>query len=366
MKTRTLLAALLVVPAVFGLLLLSGCCGKCAGKKAATKEAAAGGCGGECACKHRSGGMVIVVSEGEFEEDAEESIDFDDMPYAVRVAAKAGAKGGRIVEVGAEAEGGVTYYTVEYIRDGLEGMVGIAETGEVAWRAEDTTLEGLPETVRAAILETAAGAPIEDVHATWRGDKAFYRVEWEVDGRDAVVWFDETGKVLRGDHEESDGEDDGHDEDEGEVEVAFEDLPDAVKASVEAEAKGAQIEEVEMMTRDDGTYYMVEFVRDGIECEIVFDAAGEVVALEAEITLDAVPEAVREAILKAADGAEIEEVEMITAHGVTRYEAEWVVDGKEVEILLDAEGQVLRMEIEDDGDDDDDDDDDYDDEEDDD
>ena len=81
---------------------------------------------------------------------------------------------------------------------------------------------------------------------------------------------------------------------------------------------------------------------------------------EKEITIDEVPAAVKATILTEADGAPIQEIEMETADGKTVYEAEVIIDGKEVEIEVAPDGTLLGKKIEDDEDEGDDDDDDED------
>lgn len=77
---------------------------------------------------------------------------------------------------------------------------------------------------------------------------------------------------------------------------------------------------------------------------------------EKKVTLDQVPAAVKDTILKEAGGNKITEIEEETKDGVTTYEAEWKADGKEIEIKVAADGKLLKKEVEDDDDDDDDDD----------
>jgi len=76
---------------------------------------------------------------------------------------------------------------------------------------------------------------------------------------------------------------------------------------------------------------------------------------EQEVTIDQVPAAVREALLKEADGARIQEIERENEGGRTVYGAEWTVHGEEIEIELDEKGNVLGREAGDDEEDDDDD-----------
>ncbi len=74
---------------------------------------------------------------------------------------------------------------------------------------------------------------------------------------------------------------------------------------------------------------------------------------EERVTLDQVPATVKAAILKAAAGAEIREIERETEDGKTVYEAEFVLGGKEIEVKIAADGSVLSREAEDDDDGDD-------------
>jgi uncharacterized membrane protein YkoI len=77
---------------------------------------------------------------------------------------------------------------------------------------------------------------------------------------------------------------------------------------------------------------------------------------EVELSLDQVPAAVRDTLVREARGARIDTVERETENGRTVYEAEVTVDGKEVEIEVDAAGRLLGVEVDDEDDDQDDDD----------
>lgn len=74
---------------------------------------------------------------------------------------------------------------------------------------------------------------------------------------------------------------------------------------------------------------------------------------EEEVTLDQVPAAVKATILKEAAGAEIKEVERETKDGKTIYEAEFLLDGAEIELEIAPDGTLLAREAEDEEDEDD-------------
>lgn len=69
-------------------------------------------------------------------------------------------------------------------------------------------------------------------------------------------------------------------------------------------------------------------------------------AFAADLSLNDVPEAAREAMKKLAGGARTTEVERENEHGVACYEAEWKVNGREVEAKVMANGDLLEMEQE--------------------
>lgn len=65
------------------------------------------------------------------------------------------------------------------------------------------------------------------------------------------------------------------------------------------------------------------------------------------VSIDAVPAAVKATILAEAQGHAIWEIEMETKNGQTVYEAEVVIDGRETDILVAADGTLLGTEIDD-------------------
>ncbi|MCH8804501.1 MAG: PepSY-like domain-containing protein [Planctomycetes bacterium] len=75
---------------------------------------------------------------------------------------------------------------------------------------------------------------------------------------------------------------------------------------------------------------------------------------EQEVTLDQVPAAVKATILKESAGGKITEIERETKNGKVTYEAEFMLNGQEIEIKIAPDGTLLGREVEDEGDDEDD------------
>lgn len=60
-----------------------------------------------------------------------------------------------------------------------------------------------------------------------------------------------------------------------------------------------------------------------------------------EVTMQEIPAAVRETILREAQGHEVSEVEEVTVDGGVFYEADWMQDGREVEVRVSPAGVLL-------------------------
>lgn len=71
---------------------------------------------------------------------------------------------------------------------------------------------------------------------------------------------------------------------------------------------------------------------------------GEKQEKERTVSLDQVPAKVKSTILKAAGDQPIKEVEEVTEDGKTYYEADWMQDGKEVEVKVAPNGKLLGRE----------------------
>jgi len=85
---------------------------------------------------------------------------------------------------------------------------------------------------------------------------------------------------------------------------------------------------------------------------------------ERKVRLNQVPEAARKKISQMAGNNRVKKIEMKTRGGKTIYEAEWVVDQKEIEIKVSEDGKLLDWEVDDADEEDEDEDEDHDDDED--
>jgi uncharacterized membrane protein YkoI len=150
-------------------------------------------------------------------------------------------------------------------------------------------------------------------------------------------------------------------------------LPKAAADAINAAFAGATIGEVKLEDEDGVKLYEVELKVKDAEIEVSVSADGIIAEVETEITVEALPKVVADALAKAAEGGKIEEVTKEEQRAAVKdgklvkldtptikYCAEVVKGDKKMKVEIAADGKVLEGEKKDadDADDDDDDDDD--------
>ena len=138
--------------------------------------------------------------------------------------------------------------------------------------------------------------------------------------------------------------------------VSIDDVPEAARAVILKAAANGRLVKVERTTKKGREVYAAEIVAGDQEIELAVAADGDVVHREAEdrrasgvkeemIALDEAPEAVQAAILKEASGTKVDELEKKMKKGKVIYAAEFLVDGKLVELWVDPDGKVVSKEV---------------------
>ncbi len=131
-------------------------------------------------------------------------------------------------------------------------------------------------------------------------------------------------------------------------------LPKAVKATLKAKFPKASIEAAQ--ADEEGLMvYEIEIGQGERKAEITIAPDGTLIEVTREMVAKKLPEAVAKALKKAARGAEIKKVEKEIIHAVvvvvklpvpqTVYEAEFVDDGKLVEVKVSPGGKILERQI---------------------
>ena len=120
------------------------------------------------------------------------------------------------------------------------------------------------------------------------------------------------------------------------------DLPPPVERAVQAQSAGARIRGFTQESIHGKTIYEAELTVSGHSKDVSFDAAGNVVGIEEEVSLNSIPAAAREAIEKAAAGDQIRKVERVTEGSATSYEVAYTKAGRSREYSVNADGSPTK------------------------
>jgi len=213
---------------------------------------------------------------------ADEKTSLDQVPAAVREALLRLATGGQILEIERETEDGAVLYEAEWVVNGHKTEGKVTASGDLVELEEKVDAEKVPTAVKTVVAqEFPAGATVQYEKVM----VVFYEAEGKVDGREKEVLITAMGKLVGQEDEGDDGDDDDGDDDDGEdneEDIALDQIPAAVKATLLAEAKGATIKEVERETRNGQTVYEAEWIVAGQEIEIKVAADGTLLKKEIE------------------------------------------------------------------------------------
>jgi uncharacterized membrane protein YkoI len=128
-----------------------------------------------------------------------------------------------------------------------------------------------------------------------------------------------------------------------EKKVELKDLPAAAQKTIRAETSGAKIKDIIEETQKGQTVYEVETVlNSGKTRDFDVDKAGTVLEVELEVALDSIPAPAKATIQKIVGNARINKVEALSKKGKTDYEAAYMRDGKEREVLVKADGTLTK------------------------
>ncbi len=229
--------------------------------------------------------VALAVTVGVVMAGDARKLSLDQIPAEAREALLHLAGGTQIVAVEREKEHGMELYEAEWKKgDGLEAEAKVMANGDLVEMEEEIDAAALPANVKAAVAKRfPAGAKLECEKVTM----LMYEIEAKVNGKERGILVLATGKILgkalEGDDDDEDDGDDGEDEQR----VSLDQLPPAVKATILAEAKGAQIKEIERETTRNGAVYEAEWVENGHDVEIKVAPDGKLLKREVEQEDDA-------------------------------------------------------------------------------
>lgn len=122
--------------------------------------------------------------------------------------------------------------------------------------------------------------------------------------------------------------------------VNYGDLPPAVQKTAQRESQGATVKRYSKEVENGRVVYEVEMIADGKARDVSIDSSGEIVEIEQQVSLDAVPSAPSAAIRKGAGGGSILKVEEVKSDSETVYEAQVLSNGKHREVRVHVDGSA--------------------------
>jgi uncharacterized membrane protein YkoI len=127
---------------------------------------------------------------------------------------------------------------------------------------------------------------------------------------------------------------------DGDKKVSLKNLPAAVKATVEAESKGAKVKGISSEKAKGKTVYELETLVNGRIRDLMIDSAGKVYVVEEQIDADKVPAPVRQALEQK---GKIVVIESVVEDGKTTYEGQvQPKTGKKITLELTADGTPVK------------------------
>ena len=167
---------------------------------------------------------------------------------------------------------------------GLAVAIAAVATQQVVDNEREVSIEEVPADVMTTILAEADGADIGEIEMETEDGQIIYEAEVIIDGQEVDIEVAADGTLLGKEADEDDDDDEADDDDEEEEEeiVSLDAVPAAVKATIEKEAAGAEIREVEMETEDGVTVYEAGVTIDGQEVDITVAADGALLGKEVE------------------------------------------------------------------------------------
>ena len=126
----------------------------------------------------------------------------------------------------------------------------------------------------------------------------------------------------------------------GDQKTTMKNLPPAVKATVDAESKGATVKGISSEKEKGKTVYELETLVNGRTRDLMIDSAGKVYVVEEQLDAAKAPAPVRAAL--EAKG-KIVVLESVMRHGTTTYEGQvQPAKGKKIALELNADGTPVK------------------------
>jgi uncharacterized membrane protein YkoI len=219
--------------------------------------------------------------------------------------------------------------------------------------AEKVRFEDLPEPVKQTIKAQNPTTPVKDVERRTPDGRTVSDVELSRTGINSKICVAEDGTLVPGATARI-GESATRAADRWTrvASLQVSEVPEAVRKTIETEAKGREIADIDRETWNRRTVYEVEFAQTGRNAQVHIAEDGTVVkddragrgvpGLLMGTQLQDTPQAVQETIKKEMANREIADIDKETRTGKTVYEVEFKQPGRNVELHIAENGTIIR------------------------
>ncbi len=288
----------------------------------------------------------------------------DQLPAPVKVAILNEAEGETIESAFITLQSEPPLYLAAVTTERKSLMLEVAPEGKVVHIVirRPQTLDAVPAPVKAAIEKEAAGAALRSLTATEEDGRLSYSAELETREKSVSLVLDRAGKLLDkaarpilsrdGKGHENEPEIPGFHPAADElrrvtVAVNLGEVPAPVKTAILKEANGAEVQDLARVTEGGKTCFRAAWSRPGKDTELRVDPEGKIVGTVTteKLALDQVGGGARAAIQKELAGGKVESIERVTNNGLACYLVKLAVARKEIDLILDSTGRVLRKDV---------------------
>ncbi len=124
--------------------------------------------------------------------------------------------------------------------------------------------------------------------------------------------------------------------------ISTSELPSAVLKAFQAAYPNAEIKSAAREEEDGQVVYEIESLDGQQQRDILYTANGTVVEMEEALPFDRLPDAVQKAVKDKYPQAKVEKAEKLTKGNSVQYEVALEASDTDVEVLLDAQGKVVK------------------------
>jgi uncharacterized membrane protein YkoI len=243
------------------------------------------------------------------------------LPPAVQKAIQGQAANGKIGEITRDNDNGSVNYVVEITKGTQTRDYTFDEAGTLV--GMEMTLQELPLEVQKTIQAQAAQGTIDSIEKSIDGGAVSYDVDWKSrDGKDHSFTVLENGKLDS-------------------LDVSLDETPPPVKGTITHELGTDKLVSISKTMEDDGVYYDVTFVSNGVERDFSVAESGKMDSRQ--VLLTELPPSVLTTIDRIVGQGKVVRVDQVfeKAKGGPPFEVESIVNGKTYYFRVGQKGAFL-------------------------